>query len=577
MRMENFLPIVAWVRDYEPSWFKKDLLAGLTLGVILIPQGIAYATIAGLPPQYGLYTALIPQLIYALLGTSRQLAIGPAAMDSLIVGAGLSTLAQVGTEHFIAMAMLLAFSVGFFQFLFGLLKMGFLVNFLSRPVISGFTSGSAIIIAMNQFGNLFGLKLDRSNQVQNLIFQLYASIDQFHWQSVLIGGLGITLILILRKIDKRIPGSLIVVLIAIGFSAGLALNEKGVEVLGKIPAGLPEFSIPSMDLKTFQELSGLALTLALIGFLEAISIGKSIQTRHSNYRVKPNKELVALGFGNMIGSLFMAYPSTAGFSRTAINDQAGAQTPLSSVFAALIIALTLIFLTPFFFFLPKSILAAIIVVAALGLLDFKMPRQLLNYNWRDLLILNSTLLFTLFVGIMEGILFGIILSLVMLIYKSTKPHMAVLGQVPDTHYYRNVKRFDHLVVHEEILIVRFDAQLYFANTDFFREQLALFVREKGDKLRYLIIDGESLNALDSSAIYTLEEVHDFYTDKGLTLVFTGLKGPVRDTLVKSKLMKKIRYDHCFMSIQEAVNCYEDNCFEIPKHYTYQEYTKQSNR
>jgi SulP family sulfate permease len=206
-----------------------------------------------------------------------------------------------------------------------------------------------------------------------------------------------------------------------------------------------------------------------------------------------------------------------------------------------------------------------------------MPKNLLSYNRRDLIILNSTLLITIFVGIKEGILFGIILSLAMLIYKTTKPHMAVLGNVPDTHFYRNIKRFTEVIIQEEILIVRFDAQLYFANTQYFKDKLKEFALEKGPQLKLLVIDGESLNALDSSAIYALEEVHDYFTSKDITIVFTGLKGPVRDTLVKSQLMKKIRYDHCFMSIQEAVDCYKENCFELPKQYSFQEYTKQSNR
>ena len=250
---------------------------------------------------------------------------------------------------------------------------------------------------------------------------------------------------------------------------------------------------------------------------------------------------------------------------------------MSSLVAALVIALTLLFLTPLFYYLPTPILAAIIVVSAYGLLDFSMPKNLLTFNRRDLIILNSTLLFTLFVGIKEGILFGIILSLAMLIYKSTKPHMAVLGQVPGTHFYRNVRRFQNVITDPEILIVRFDAQLYFANTNYFKDKLKQFVREKGSELRLLIIDGESLNALDSSAIYALEEILDFFANKGIVIAFSGLKGPVRDALVKSQLMKKIRYDRCFMSIQEAIDSYRSNGFESSEGYSYQEYTKQANR
>jgi SulP family sulfate permease len=250
---------------------------------------------------------------------------------------------------------------------------------------------------------------------------------------------------------------------------------------------------------------------------------------------------------------------------------------MASFVAALVIALTLVFLTPLFYYLPKTVLAAIIIVSAYGLLDFSLPKNLMSFNTRDLITLNSTLIVTVFVGIKEGILFGIILSLAMLIYKSTKPHMAVLGQVPGTHFYRNVNRFSDLIIDPQIIVVRFDAQLYFANTNYFKDKLKEFVREKGNDLRLLIIDAESLNALDSSAIYALEETLDFFTSKGIIVAFSGLKGPVRDTLVKSKLMKKIRYDHCFMSIQEAVDYYRSDGFDSPGNYMFQEYTKQVNR
>ena len=577
MDIKNHIPILLWLPNYKKSWFKSDLFAGLTVGVILIPQGIAYAIIAGLPPIYGLYTAMIPQVVYTILGTSRQLSVGPAAMDSLIVASGIGLLASVGSEHFIVLAVLLAFMVGFFQFIFGIFRLGFLVNFLSKPVISGFTSGSAIIIGMNQIGNLLGMNVDRSNQMQSLFTEIIDKLADIHWASALTGLVAIILILGIKKINQKIPGSLVVVVLGILSAYLFKLEPKGVIILGDIPQGLPEFVIPTFDMAFMEELSGLALTLGLIGFMEAISIAKSIEVKHNSYRVEPNKELVALGFSNMIGSFFQTYPATGGFARTAVNDQSGAKTPLSSLIAALVIALSLLFLTPAFSFLPKSILAAIIIVAAYGLLDFSLPKNLLIYNIRDLIILNSTLLMTLFVGIKEGILFGIVLSLIMLIYKSTKPHIAVLGQVPGTHFYRNIKRFDDVIVQEKVLIVRFDAQLYFANTQYFKDKLKEFASEKGSALELLIIDGESLNALDSSAIYALDEIHDYFTSRGITIVFTGLKGPVRDAMVKSKLMKKIRYDHCFMSIQEAVDCYESNCFESGQNYSFQEYTKQSNR
>lgn len=577
MNFKNHLPILDWLPNYKKEWFKGDFFAGITIGVMLIPQGIAYAIIAGLPPIYGLYTAMIPQIVYAFLGTSRQLAIGPAAMDSLIVASGVGVLAAIGSEHFLVLAVLLAFMVGFFQILFGFFKLGFLVNFLSKPVISGFTSGSAIIIAINQFGNLLGVDISRSNHFHVIIADILTNVKNMHWQSFLLGGIAIIILFLIKKYFKKIPASLIVVILGIAAVYFFNLNNQGVNILGEIPKGLPSFKIPTFDQKLLSELSGLAITLALIGFMEAVSIAKSIEVKHNDYKVKPNKELIALGFSNIVGSFFQTYPATGGFARTAVNDQSGAKTPLASLIAAFVVALSLLFLTPAFYYLPKTILAAIIIVAAIGLLDFTMPKRLVYYNFRDLIILNVTLFMTIFIGIKEGVLTGVILSIVMLIYKSTKPHIAILGQVPNTHFYRSRKRFENVIIHDEILIVRFDAQLHFANTGYFKDKLQEFSTFKGNKLKLLIIDGESLNALDSSAIYAIDEILDYFNDLNIAIAFTGLKGPVRDTLTKSGLMKKIRYDHCFMSIQEAVDCFDKMCLDIPKKYSYQEYTKQSNR
>jgi len=577
MSIKKIFPFLDWLPNYKKSWFKDDFFAGITIGVMLIPQGIAYAMIAGLPPIYGLYTAMIPQIVYAFLGTSRQLAIGPAAMDSLIVLSGISVLATVGSEHFIILAILLAFVVGLFQIAFGFFRLGFLVNFLSKPVISGFTSGSAIIIAMNQLGNLLGIDVSRTNLFHELVMNVFEKLNNFHWQSLVLGGTAIAILLLLKKYFKKIPASLVVVILGILIVYLLGLNQKGVSILGEIPIGLPEFKIPNFDLGLIQDLSGLALTLALIGFMEAISIAKSIEIKHNNYKVKPNKELIALGFGNIIGSFFQTYPATGGFARTAVNDQAGAKTPLSSLIAALIIAISLMFLTPAFYYLPKAILAAIIMVAAYSLLDFSMPKKLLSFNLRDLIILNVTLFVTIFIGIKEGILFGVVLSLVMLIYKSTKPHIAILGNVQGTSFYRNIKRFKNLTVNKEILIIRFDAQLHFANTTYFKDKLQEFAKQKGQYLKLIIIDGESLNALDSSAIYALDEVHDYFTRLEVIVAFTGLKGPVRDALAHSGLIKKIKYDHCFMSIQDAIDSYENKTLHFPKKYGHQEYIKQTNR
>lgn len=562
MKYVNFFPFLNWLPGYKKSWLKGDFSAGLTVGIMLIPQGIAYAMIAGLPPIYGLYTAMIPQFIYAFFGTSRQLAVGPVAMDSLIVASGVGAIAVVGSEHFITLAILLALLMGIMQLAFGVFRLGFLVNFLSKPVISGFTSAAALIIGLNQLKHVFGVNMQRNNQLQYIILDALSQIKFINWLTFAIGIGSILLLIIFKKYAKKLPGALIVVVLGILVVKFFNLNDYGVKIVGEIPKGLPAFKMQHLDIETLKELAPIALTLALIAFMEAISVAKAIESKHNNYKVNANKELIALGLGNIVGSFFQTYPSTGGFSRTAINNQAGANTPLAAIFSALIVALTLLFLTPLFYYLPKAVLGAIIMVAVFGLLDFSVPKQLWRYTKRDLLILNITLIVTVTIGIKEGIITGVILSLVMLIYKSTKPHVAILGNVPNTYLYRNIKRFNDLIDLKDVLIIRFDAQLHFANTTYFKDTIYSEAQKKGDDLKVIIIDGESLNNLDSSGVYALEEILKYFKEKEIDIYFTGLKGPVRDTIYKSNIIQNIGQEHCFMSIQEAIDHYKNKTVNV---------------
>ncbi len=577
MNLKKYIPILDWLPNYKKEWFKGDLGAGLTVGIMLIPQGIAYAMIAGLPPIYGLYTAMIPQIVYAIFGTSRQLAVGPVAMDSLIVASGVVALAQIGTEHFIEFAILLAFMMGVLQVLFGFFKLGFLVNFLSRPVISGFTSAAALIIGLNQLKHLLGVQIVRDNRIHTLIFEAFQQVKEINWITFSIGLFSILILIFFKRITNKIPAALIVVILGIVFVRVFHLDQSGVQILGEIPKGLPDFTIPKFEKSTLINLFPIALTLSFIAFLEAISVAKAIELKHDNYKVNPNQELIAIGLGNIVGSFFQTYPATGGLSRTAVNNQVGAKTPLAAIISGLIVGFTLLFLTPVFYYLPKAVLGAIIVVAVFGLLDFSVPKQLLNYSKRELIILNTTLIVTATIGIKEGILIGVILSLAMLIYRSTKPHFAVLGQVPDTHFYRNVNRFEGLLkTTEDVLIVRFDAQLYFANISFFKDKLEEFVFNKGKKLRLIIIDGESINSIDSSGIYMLKDLINKYKKLNIEIAFSGMKGPVRDVLEKSGIMKKISYTNCFMSIQEAIDAYEESKKNKEIEVKYFEFIKQTN-
>ncbi|NQX86934.1 MAG: solute carrier family 26 protein [Flavobacteriaceae bacterium] len=573
MNIKSVFPILDWLPNYNKAWLKGDISAGLTVGVMLIPQGIAYAMIAGLPPIYGLYTALIPQIIYAIFGTCRQLSVGPVAMDSLIVASGVAVLADIGTENFIEFSILLAFMVGVLQLLFGVFRLGFLVNFLSKPVISGFTMAAALIIAFNQFKHLFGIDVTRDHKIQNLVMDTFAHVNQSNLVTTIIAIVTIGILYILKFKFPKVPAALVVVVLGLLAAKLFHLESFGVQLVGEVPEGLPSFRMPVFDRTIIVKLYPVALTLAFVGFLEAVSMSRVVEVNHDDYNMVPNQELVALGLSNMVGSFFQTYPATGGFSRTAVNDQSKAKTHLASLIAASVIGLTLLFLTPIFYYLPKAILGAIILVAVLSLIDFKVPKHLFRYAKRDLIILNATFIVTGMVGITEGIIVGVILSLVMLIYNSTRPHVAVLGNIPGTELYRNVGRFKDVITCQNILIVRFDAQLHFANIAYFKSILENFSKLKGKDLEVLIIHGESLNSVDSTAIFTLIEVYKYYKSKHVQIAFTSLKGPVRDKMVKSGLMELVGSEYFFMGIQQAVDYFETDCKKNP---IFEKYVHQSN-
>lgn len=574
MNLKAYFPISGWIKTYNKQHFKGDLVAGLTVGVMLIPQGMAYAMIAGLPPVYGLYASTLPLIIYAVMGTSRQLAVGPVAMVSLLTAAGIGAIAGADMATYISLAVLLAVLVGLIQFVLGVLRLGFLVNFLSHPVISGFTSAAALIIGLSQLKHLLGVEINRSHYIHEIIWQAIEQIDAINWATFAIGIGGIFLIKGVKRINKAIPGPLIAVLVSILLVWLAGLTEMGVKIVGEVPGGLPAFGLPSFDWPTVQTLLPVALAISLISFMESIAVAKAIQAKHKNYKVEPNQELIALGLANLGGSFFQAYPVTGGFSRTAVNDQTGAKTGIASIISAALIILTLLFLTPLFYYLPKAILASVIMVAVFGLIDWKEPLQLWKTDRSDFWMLMATFLGTLSLGIEWGIGLGVILSLAMIIFETTRPHMASLGRVPGTSFYRNIERFKEVEERLDVLIIRFDARLYFANISYFQTKLEEWVNHKGAALRTLIINTESMNSLDSSAVHALEETVKVMRKKGRNVYFSGVKGPVRDLMLRGGLLDEIGENNFFMTVQEAVD-YHD-AFEQGAAARYQEYTLQTN-
>ena len=551
--IKRLFPILEWLPEYNRSKFYGDLSAGLTVGVLLIPQGMAYAMIAGLPPIFGLYASFVPQLIYALMGTSGKLGVGPVAMDSLLVASGLGALSLSGIDQYIQMAVFLALFMGGIQVFMGLVKMGFLVNFLSKPVINGFTSAAAIIIGLSQLKHLLGTEIARSNQLQNLLYNAYLTVDEIHFGTLFIGLSGILGILLLNKISPKIPAALVITILGILVVWGFGMDQTGVKIVSNIPSGLPELKLPTeYVLSNMNELFPIALTLSLVAFMEAISVAKAVEDEQSNLSLRPNQELIALGFANIVGSLFQSYPTTGGFSRTAVNNQLGASTPMSLIISAAIVGATLFFLTPLFYYLPNAVLAAIIMVAVTGLIDLKYPKRLWNYRKDEFGLLAFTFIVTLTVGITQGILFGSLLSLLLMVYRTAQPHYAVLGNIKGSKYYRNINRFKEDVDEDlEVLIFRFDAQLYFGNKDFFKSELSTQIESKKESLKSIIINAESINYIDSSGVFMLDKFIAKLQKQGYGVYIAGAIGPVRDIIKNSGLEERIGSNFLFENTYEA--------------------------
>jgi len=511
---------------------------------MLIPQGMAYALIAGLPPIYGLYASLAPLIVYAFFGTSRQLAVGPVAMISLLVAAGITPLAGGDAARHIELALVLAVMVGLFQFVLGLARFGFLSNFMSHSVLTGFTAAAALIIGLSQLKHLLGVPLSGSSNIFQILGEAWGSAAEVHLLTVVIGLTSIALVWILRKRRPRWPGGLAAVALSTLVVWGFHLADAGVRVVGDIPGGLPGLAFPVPSLDTFRALLPTALTITLIGFTESIAVAKVYATKN-RYEVDANQELVALGLANLIGGFLMAYPTTGGFSRTAVNAQAGARTNLAAVFSAGLIGLTLLFLTPLFYYMPQAVLAAVVMVAVIGLIDFKEVQFLWRADRRDLVLMAITFGATLWLGIEEGILVGVVSSLAMVLHEGSNPHTAVMGRIPGSDVFRNILRHPNAIVQAGVVIFRMDANLYFFNAGYLRERINTIVASD-PALHTLILDAYPVNQIDASGIHALREVLETLRRQNIRLLVSGVKGPVMDKLQASGLAEAIGVAHFFM-------------------------------
>jgi SulP family sulfate permease len=549
--LKRYLPILAWLPHYHRRLLAADALAGLIVTAMVIPQSLAYALLAGLPAVVGLYASILPQLFYTLFGTSRTLAIGPVAIIALMTGAALSSVAATGSAEYLQAALVLALLSGAILVIMGLLKMGFFSNFLSHPVISGFLTASGILIAASQFSALLGMKSSGFTLVERLV-TLLPNLPDFHFPTAIIGASTLAFLVLMRRYGKSS-------LRRVGFSLGLAdliakagpvfaviattlatwhwqLDAAGVATVGSIPTGLPPLSFPWSDASLWQALFFPALLISLVGFVESVSMGQMLAAKRRQ-RISPNQELIGLGAANLAAGVSSGMPVTGGLSRTVINFDAGAQTPAAGAFTALGIALVTFAFTGWLYYLPIATLAATITVSILTLVDFPTLRQTWRYSRSDFAAMAITIILTLVEGIEAGIIGGITLSIALFLYRTSRPHSALVGCVPGTEHFRNITRHDVETV-DHVALLRIDESLYFANARYLEDTLYNLVASR-PALEHVVIVCSAVNLIDASALESLEAINARLKDSNVTLHLAEVKGPVMDKLKLSDFLEAL--------------------------------------
>lgn len=550
---KRFTPFLGWIGELkQPSVLKADALAGLSVALVLIPQSMAYASLAGLPAQIGLYASFLPVIIAALLGSSRHLSTGPVAVVSLMSAAALQGLlgANPDTSTFITYSAFLAIIVGVIQLALGLLRLGVLVDFLSHPVIIGFTNAAALIIASSQLSKLFGLKIPEFNHQYEVVWYTIRSLGQSHWPTVAMAAFSLFTLLILRKYAPKLPNILITVVLATVLAQLAHYDEMGGKVVGKIAAGLPEFNLPLIDSNDLVQLIASGIVIALVGFVEAISIAKSIAAQ-TRYPLSANQELVGQGLANMVAGVFQGYAVSGSFSRTAVNYTSKARTGFSSVVAGSLVALTLLFFVDWLYYLPQATLAAVIMIAVLGLIKFEPLRHAWKVTYHDGVVGIVTFIMTLVVAphLEYGIMTGVLLSLGLFLYRTMTPHFAEVSRHPDGSL-RDIHRHN-LISSETVGVYRFDGDLYFANSGYLEGKILNSVAQK-PKMKVLVLDMESVDQVDSTGEEMLIRVSDHLKSLSIEFYLAREKLPVQKAFQRSGLIEHIGKGRFFRERTEAV-------------------------
>lgn len=549
MNVKRWLPCIDWAASYDRVTAGKDGLAAVIVTLMLIPQSLAYAMLAGLPPITGLYASIAPLFLYAIFGSSRTLAVGPVAVISLMTAAALEPMFPTGSAAYIGAAMLLAALSGVILLLMAVLRLGFLANFLSHPVISGFISASGLLIALSQLKHILGVKAEGQTVLQ-LIPSLAEQIPYINLPTLIIGGL---CLLFLQLVRTRLKG----LLLALGCSKGWAdsltktgpvltiivsvlvvtlgdLESSGVRVVGAIPEGLPAMQLPTLDWQLSMQLLPAALLISLVGFVESVSVAQTLAAKRRE-RIDPNQELVGLGASNIAAAVSGGFPVTGGFSRSIVNFDAGARTPMAGILTAVGIAITAMFFTPLFHSLPHAALAATIIVAVLSLVDFGSLKRTWRFSKQDFIAQAATMFGVLFMGVEIGIIMGVSLSLVLFLWRTSRPHSAVVGQLPGSEHFRNIERFA-VVQSDSVVSLRVDESLYFPNARYLEERVIELMVEY-PHCKHFVLMCSGVNLIDASALDSLEAISERLSTAGMQLHLSEVKGPVMDQLHRSEFLQ----------------------------------------
>ena len=561
----DILPVVNWAKQYKRQDLVGDLMAGLIVTIMLVPQSMAYALLAGLPPQVGLYASIVPLVLYGLFGTSRTLAVGPVAIVSLLVASGVGPLAEVGTAQYGELVLTLALMVAVLQSLMGVVRLGFLVNFLSHPVLAGFTTAAAFVIGFSQLKHLLGLSIPNL-EFFPLVWHIITHLGETNLVTFALGLAGILILIYFRQglgkqlkqwglapgvamaISKSAP--LVIVLLGTIIVWLLRLDETaGVKVVGFVPAGLPPLTAPQFDVSIWQKLLPTALVISFVGYMESFAVAKSLASKRRQ-KVNANQELIALGLANVGAAFTGGYPVTGGFSRSVVNFDAGANTGLASMITAGLIALTVIFLTPLFYYLPQAMLAAIVIVAVATLVDWTAFRDIWRYNRADAFSYGVTFLAVLLFDVEIGIVIGAVTALLLYIYRTSTPHVAIVGRVGQSEIYRNVLRHE-VQCWPHVIAVRIDESLYFANTKFLEDTVLGLIADRPE-VKYFVLIATAINFIDASALESLETLHRQLKDAGVQFHLAAVKGPVMDRLQAIGFVQDVGEANFHLSTHEAM-------------------------